>query len=65
MTGCDSCDFWGVAPPDAPGHPWHDTSVFKHKFGGERVDMISTLDRVYDPVAYEDYGAAQRRRRRG
>jgi hypothetical protein len=34
--------------------------VFKRKFGGVEVDLVPTLDLVYDPAAYETYRAAQR-----
>jgi lipid II:glycine glycyltransferase (peptidoglycan interpeptide bridge formation enzyme) len=52
-------DFWGVAPPDRPDHPWRDIGVFKRKFGGVEVPLVPTLDRVFDAAAYEDYVAAE------
>lgn len=52
-------DFWGVAPADAPDHPWQNLSVFKRKFGGQAVDLVPTLDYVYDEAAYDEYVAGQ------
>ncbi|MEW6304931.1 MAG: peptidoglycan bridge formation glycyltransferase FemA/FemB family protein [Verrucomicrobiota bacterium] len=52
-------DFWGVAPPNEPDHPWQNISAFKHKFGGVRVNLVPTLDYVYDPSAYTRYLAAK------
>jgi peptidoglycan pentaglycine glycine transferase (the first glycine) len=48
-------DFWGIAPPDQPEHLWTDISVFKRKFGGVEVNLVPTLDYVYDPEAYRQY----------
>jgi lipid II:glycine glycyltransferase (peptidoglycan interpeptide bridge formation enzyme) len=48
-------DFWGVAPADQLNHPWHDISVFKRKFGGQGLNLVPTLDFVYDTGAYDDY----------
>jgi len=53
-------DLWGVAPADAPDHPWQQISVFKRKFGGQALDLVPTLDYVYDPAAYADYVAGHR-----
>jgi lipid II:glycine glycyltransferase (peptidoglycan interpeptide bridge formation enzyme) len=54
-SGCDWYDFWGVAPRNEPGHPWHSISVFKRKFGGVEIKLVPTLDYVYDRAAYDDY----------
>ena len=32
-------------------------SVFKRKFGGQELNLVPTLDYVYDPAAYGDYVA--------
>lgn len=58
--GCEWYDFWGVAPPDEPRHPWHGISEFKRKFGGVDVTLVPTADYVYDPAAYAHYVACQR-----
>jgi lipid II:glycine glycyltransferase (peptidoglycan interpeptide bridge formation enzyme) len=50
-------DLWGVAPDGEPDHPWQNISVFKRKFGGRPVDLVPTLDYVYDPAAYDRYAA--------
>jgi peptidoglycan pentaglycine glycine transferase (the first glycine) len=54
---CDWYDFWGVAPLGQPQHPLEGISVFKRKFGGVHVDLVPTLDRVYDEAAYAHYTA--------
>lgn len=59
-TGCEWYDFWGIAPQDAPDHPWHDISIFKRKFGGVEVGLVPTLDFVYDRGAYQRYVALER-----
>lgn len=53
--GCEWYDLWGVAPLDQPNHPWQDISVFKRKFGGREVNLVATLDHVYDHAAYDRY----------
>lgn len=50
-------DLWGVAPANDPDHPWQNISVFKRSFGGQELDLVPTLDYVYDPAAYGDYVA--------
>src|SRR5262245_57828213 len=55
--GCEWYDFWGIGPEGAPDHPWHNWSVFKRKFGGIEVELVPTLDCVYDRKAYDDYAA--------
>jgi peptidoglycan pentaglycine glycine transferase (the first glycine) len=58
--GCEWYDFWGIAPGNQSGHPWHDITIFKRKFGGTELNLVPTLDYVYDPPAYERYAAANR-----
>lgn len=48
-------DFWGVAPDNEPTHPWHNISIFKHKFGGAPVTLVPTLDYVYDQTLYDQF----------
>src|SRR6185436_17439254 len=57
--GCDWYDFWGIAPENQPDDPWHDITVFKRKFGGVELNLVPTLDYVYDPAAYGRYAATQ------
>ena len=52
-------DLWGVAPENQPDDSWADISVFKRKFGGVEVNLVPTLDYVYDARAYDHYGAMQ------
>jgi peptidoglycan pentaglycine glycine transferase (the first glycine) len=57
--GCEWYDFWGVAPRNEPHHPWHRIGEFKRKFGGVEVNLVPTLDYVYDSAAYAQYVACQ------
>lgn len=52
-------DLWGVAPKNEPDDPWHDISVFKRKFGGQELNLVPTLDYVYDPAAYDKYARTE------
>lgn len=52
-------DFWGVAPKNDPDNSWQGFSVFKRKFGGVEVNLVPTLDYVYDPAAYDRYRAVE------
>lgn len=53
--GCQWYDFWGVAPTNSDNHPWERISEFKRKFGGQEVNLVPTLDFVYDHAAYQYY----------
>jgi lipid II:glycine glycyltransferase (peptidoglycan interpeptide bridge formation enzyme) len=53
-------DLWGIAPANEPDHPWRNFSVFKAKFGGAEVRLVTTLDFVYNEAAYDGYLALQR-----
>ena len=64
MRGCKTMghewyDLWGVAPESAPDYPWQNISGFKRKFDGVDVDLVPTLDYVYDPAAYDRYLASE------
>jgi len=52
-------DLWGVAPENQPDHPWQSISGFKRKLGGVDIDLVPTLDYVYDAGAYERYLPSQ------
>jgi len=54
-------DLWGIAPPNEPDHPWQRITVFKAKFGGLEVNLVPTLDLVYDAAAYDGYVATNAR----
>jgi len=58
--GQDWYDLWGVAPDNERDHPWQNISVFKRKFGGLELNLVPTLDYVYDPAAYNRYIATER-----
>jgi lipid II:glycine glycyltransferase (peptidoglycan interpeptide bridge formation enzyme) len=58
--GYEWYDFWGIAPSGVSDHPWQDISAFKRKFGGTELNLVPTLDYVYDPAAYENFAAAER-----
>jgi len=55
--GHECYDLWGIAPRNEPDHPWRDISAFKARFGGLEVNLVPTLDLVYDAPAYEHYVA--------
>lgn len=48
-------DFWGIAPSAQTDHPWDQISAFKRKFGGHEVNLVPTLDYIFDPGAYRQY----------
>jgi peptidoglycan pentaglycine glycine transferase (the first glycine) len=57
--GCEWYDLWGIAPINEPDHPWQNISVFKRKFGGMELNLVPTLDYVYDAAAYRYYAATE------
>lgn len=59
-AGHEWYDLWGIAPQDDPDHPWQNISIFKRKFGGLELNLVPTLDYVYDSAAYEHYIATER-----
>ena len=59
--GCRYYDLFGVTPSGAPDLGWKDISVFKRKFGGRDLRLVPTLEYVYDPVAYEEWEAHERK----
>lgn len=61
-SGCEWYDLWGVAPSDQPGHAWRQISEFKRKLGGVEVQLVPTLDYVYDAAAYDQFRIAESRR---
>ena len=42
--GMTEYNFWGIAPTDDIGHPWHGLSEFKKGFGGVTRDTIHAYD---------------------
>jgi hypothetical protein len=58
--GCEWYDLWGVAPLGQPDHAWQQISEFKRKLGGVDVQLVPTLDYVYDEAAYDRFQIAAR-----
>ena len=56
-------DFWGVAPPDEPRHPWAGFTEFKRSFGGELLRRNGTWDLPVRPLPYAAWSLLQRLRR--
>src|SRR5262249_42239779 len=57
--GCEWDDLLGIAPANQGDHPCQDISVFKRKFGGTELNLVPTLDYVYDSAAYRQYAATE------
>lgn len=47
--GCKVYDLYGIAPDDAPFHPYSKFSQFKSRFGGEKVSYIGAHDIYFYP----------------
>lgn len=63
-TGKTAFDFYGIAPPDQPKHPWVGFTQFKESFGGHIVDMHGTWEMPIKPLAYQTYRTALRLKKR-
>lgn len=50
--GMKTYNFWGIAPPDKPNHPWRGITLFKTGFGGQEVRTIHTHDLPISPRYY-------------
>jgi lipid II:glycine glycyltransferase (peptidoglycan interpeptide bridge formation enzyme) len=48
-AGKQSFDFFGVAPPGQPDHPWAGLTSFKQSFGGHRLDRVGTWELACAP----------------
>jgi lipid II:glycine glycyltransferase (peptidoglycan interpeptide bridge formation enzyme) len=46
-------NFWGVAPPDKPKHPWNGLSRFKRGFGGIEKEFSASYD---IPITFKYHG---------
>lgn len=62
-AGRTCLDFWGIAPPDEPDHPWSGFTAFKRSFGGEVVRRNGTWDLPVERVVYAAWTLAQALRR--
>ena len=58
--GNNSYDFWGIAPPDEPNHPWAGMTRFKMGFCGEVATMPEALELPLHHFWYSIYRLAQR-----
>lgn len=47
--GCRIYNFWGIAPENAPTHPWNGITVFKKGFGGREMEYIHAHDFPVSP----------------
>lgn len=56
--GLKAFDFFGIAPPDQPNHPWRGFTQFKQSFGGQPVDMHGTWELPVKKFSYALYRAA-------
>lgn len=64
--GCTHYDLWGIAPADAPDHPWAGFSVFKRGFGGRAVHYMHAHDLpLKSHYLLVHFVETLRRRRRG
>jgi lipid II:glycine glycyltransferase (peptidoglycan interpeptide bridge formation enzyme) len=52
---CEWYDFWGIAPENDPNDSWYNISMFKRKFGGIEIELVPSVDYVYDTDAYNRY----------
>ena len=57
--GYAAYDFWGIAPEDAPKHPWAGVTRFKRGFGGAPVDYPGTFDLPLNRFWYTLYRLAR------
>lgn len=57
-SGLKSFDFYGIAPPESPNHPWAGFSDFKKSFGGHQVDYAGTWDIPLKSLPYRLYRTA-------
>lgn len=53
--GFENYDFWGIAPPDEPNHPWAGITRFKKGFGGTEVSYPGTYDLALNKFWYMLY----------
>ena len=61
---CQTYDLLGIAPPDQPKHRWAGLTRFKENFGGRRVEIIGSYDKVIDQGYYKLYRFIAKLRRR-
>lgn len=57
--GRSEFDFWGVAPPDTPSHPWAGFTQFKRSFGGHIVEHPGAWEIPIRPLRHRLYSIAR------
>ncbi|MBA3678691.1 peptidoglycan bridge formation glycyltransferase FemA/FemB family protein [Candidatus Saccharibacteria bacterium] len=57
-------DFWGIAPPDQPNHPWAGITGFKKGFGGDIIGSVGSWDIPINRAKYQLYTAYRKMRGR-
>lgn len=62
MAGKTIFNFWGVAPPTKPHHPWRGLTLFKTGFGGERREFIQAQDLPLSSLYWFTWGVETLRR---
>lgn len=61
--GFEIYDFFGIAPNDAPDHPWAGVTRFKKQFGGSQIDIFGSYDYVFNQTKYKLFKIAEKIRR--
>lgn len=62
--GCAQYNFWGIAPDDAPNHPWAGLSLFKKGFGGQVEEYVHAQDLPLHPMYWLTYSIEWLRRKK-
>lgn len=57
-AGKQQFDFYGIAPPNEPNHPWNGFTAFKQSFGGQAIDHGGTWEMPIKKLSYALYRAA-------
>jgi len=55
LRGCKKYNFWGIAPPDNPKHPWQGFTLFKQGFGGYKREYVKTQDMAFSNFYWPVY----------
>lgn len=53
-------DFFGIAPPNSPGHRWSGLTHFKKSFGGQSKEYLGTWELPVKPLHYAAYRLANK-----
>lgn len=64
--GCRWYNFWGIAPPHRPHHPWAGLTAFKQGFGGFAQAYLPAQDKIFTARYWPNYVLEKfRKARRG